>query len=82
MRFPLTVFTIMLLGAAPAMADECGDIAQRYASDRDSLSVGDLDALMACIGETMRDKAQGLPRSEAPASRPVIVVPDADTASR
>ncbi len=69
---PKLLLALFFLGASLAQADECGDIAAQFARDRDSLTIGALDTLMACAGDLMRDKAQGLPsKSVASPSQPL-----------
>lgn len=68
---PKRLIAVFFLGAGLAQADECGDIAAQFARDRHSLSIGQLDTLMACAGDLMRDKAQGLPGRTTEASAPV-----------
>lgn len=49
---------VLFSGSAFAFTDECRDIARQYAEQPNSVKMGDLDILMACIGDTMRDTAQ------------------------
>lgn len=54
----LAVMMLVMLGAA-AHADECNDLAKRFAADAQSLKVGELDQLMSCISHQEQLKAQG-----------------------
>lgn len=54
-----------LLLSAMAMADECGDLARRFADDRESVRIGELDTLRSCVSDFMREKAVGGRQSAA-----------------
>lgn len=49
---------IMALGIGQAWADDCADLAKRFAADQNSLKVGELDDLKSCIGVIEQAKAQ------------------------
>lgn len=48
----------VMLMAAPVFADECGDLAQRFADRRDEIRIGELDTLKACVNDLLHQKVQ------------------------
>lgn len=65
-RFRLFLAALLLVPSL-ALADDCGDLAQRFVGDRDAMKIGELDDLKACVGDLMRDKASGLTTTAHPA---------------
>jgi hypothetical protein len=54
-----SLFILLLaLGVGQAFADNCTDLAKRFASDQNSLKVGELDDLKSCISDLEQAKAQ------------------------
>lgn len=54
----MVLVLIMALGIGQAWADDCGDLAKRFAADQNALKIGELDDLKSCIGEIEQAKAQ------------------------
>ncbi len=54
----MVLVLIMALGVGQAWADDCADLAKRFAADQNSLKVGELDDLKTCIGTIEQAKAQ------------------------
>lgn len=53
------VFMALVGGSQVVLADECADLARRFADERDSVRVGELDTLRTCVSDAMRAKATG-----------------------
>jgi len=60
-----TALLLASMNAAQASADNCGDLANKFADEdaRDVMTIGEMDELRLCVGEWMRD--QILQRSKA-----------------
>ena len=54
-----SLFVLLLaLGVGQAFADDCTDLAKRFADNKDSLKVGKLDDLKSCISDLEQSKVQ------------------------
>jgi len=68
-----SLFVLLLaLGVGQAFADDCGDLAKRFADNKDSLKVGELDDLKSCISDLEQAKVQAPAAAATSATVPTV----------
>lgn len=73
---PIHFLLLLALGAAvaaPANADNCGDLATRFTgAERFSMKIGELDELKTCINLILREKISATSNEARGSTSPVL----------